>query len=287
MRNWAGDWCSVLAACGGRARPGAPWRSRAGGPAARPARAAVVRASWPAGPSCRTRPGRTPRRGPGRGGDDGGDGRAARCHPPVADLGPGHRDVRPRPDRGGRGPGQSTSATRTRSGSAAATRTPTGCCASTSPRAPTLPCTAGSTWKKWPPSSTPGPARPWGGRPPRRRWMSSWPAPQPERSWWRPTPPLIAGGCRAWYGAAPPASRLLRIAARRPCGPAWTPETSAAPGRQETRARPRACPRPAHGTRHGGPPHMVTTERVIYRQCCDDPLSPPTLTVHEVSSQVH
>ena len=35
---------------------------------------------------------------------------------------------------------------------------------------------------------------------------------------------------------------------RRPCGPAWTPETSAAPGRQASRARPPACPLPAHGT---------------------------------------
>ena len=37
------------------------------------------------------------------------------------------------------------------------------------------------------------------------------------------------GTHRAWYGAAPPASRLLRIATRRPRGPALTLETSAAP----------------------------------------------------------
>ncbi len=51
------------------------------------------------------------------------------------------------------GPGwRSTSATRTRRGSGAATRTPTGCCASTSPRAPTCPCTTRPGWRKSPPS---------------------------------------------------------------------------------------------------------------------------------------
>ena len=43
---------------------------------------------------------------------------------------------------------RSTSATRTRPGSAAPTRTPTGCCASTSPRAPTWPGTARRTWPR-------------------------------------------------------------------------------------------------------------------------------------------
>ena len=37
-------------------------------------------------------------------------------------------------------------------GSAARTRTPTACCGSTSPRAPTSPATAASTWTPWPPS---------------------------------------------------------------------------------------------------------------------------------------
>jgi hypothetical protein len=41
---------------------------------------------------------------------------------------------------------------------------------------------------------------------------------------------------RAGYGPAPPASRLLRTATRRPCGPVLTPETSADPGGQEARA---------------------------------------------------
>ena len=74
--------------------------------------------------------------------DDRHDGQAARPAAPHPDLGPGHRDGQPRPDRRRHRPGRSTSATPTRPGSAAATRTPTGCCASTSPKAPTCPSTA-------------------------------------------------------------------------------------------------------------------------------------------------
>ena len=59
----------------------------------------------------------------------------AAAHP---DLGPGHRDGRPRHVHRRPPAARSTSATRTRPGSAAATRTPTACCASTSPRAPTF-----------------------------------------------------------------------------------------------------------------------------------------------------
>jgi len=40
--------------------------------------------------------------------------------------------------------------TRTALGSAAATRTPTGCCASTSPRAPTCPSATAGTWRRRP-----------------------------------------------------------------------------------------------------------------------------------------
>src|SRR3954454_430828 len=53
---------------------------------------------------------------------------------------------------------RSTSATLRAPGSAAATRTPTGCCASTSPRAPTSPSTAPPTWTGSPTNSTTGPA---------------------------------------------------------------------------------------------------------------------------------
>ena len=78
---------------------------------------------------------------------------------PLADLGPGHRDGQPRPvhvDTGVR----STSATRTRPGSAAATRTPTACSASTSPRAPTSPSTTPPRSTPPPTASTADPAKP-------------------------------------------------------------------------------------------------------------------------------
>src|SRR5215203_4964270 len=62
----------------------------------------------------------------------------------------------------------STSVTHTRPGSAAPTKTPTGCCASTSPRAATCPDgdRATSTWS--PPNSTTGPANDSAGGPPPR-----------------------------------------------------------------------------------------------------------------------
>ena len=72
----------------------------------------------------------------------GQDRRPARAPAPVADLGPGQRDGQPRQIADGDRARASTSATRTRPGSAAPTRTPTACCASTCPRAPTCPSTA-------------------------------------------------------------------------------------------------------------------------------------------------
>ena len=61
---------------------------------------------------------------------------------------------------------RSTSPTRTAPGSAARTRTPTGCCASTSPRAPTSRAGPPRTSKPSPPRSTTDPARPSAGRHP-------------------------------------------------------------------------------------------------------------------------
>ena len=146
----------------------------------------------------------------------GAAGRAA----PVADLGPGQGDDRPPADRGRRRRARSTSATRTHPGSGAATRTPTGCCASTSPRAPTSPPT---------PQRLQAVADELNGRP---RKTLGWKTPaealaelldEPGRLTARErrrlAPPLTTGkGRRASYGAAPPASRLLGTAARRPCG---------------------------------------------------------------------
>ena len=107
------------------------------------------------------------RAGPGRlrGRDDarrdrGADDHDARAAAPLVDLGPrqGTRPARPAEDR--RPGSRSTSPTRTAPGSARPTRTPTGCCASTSPRAPTSPAGAPRRSKPSPPRSTAAPARP-------------------------------------------------------------------------------------------------------------------------------
>ena len=74
---------------------------------------------------------------------------------------------------------QSTSATRTAPGSAAPTRTPTGCCASTSPRAPTSPATAPTTWPPSPTSSTAARARRSAGAPRPKCSTSTSPQPRP------------------------------------------------------------------------------------------------------------
>jgi hypothetical protein len=56
-------------------------------------------------------------------------------------------------------------------------------------------------------------------------------------------PPLTFSRARAGYGAAPPASRVLRIALRATAlRPPLTPETSAAPG-QATRGQAKSLPR--------------------------------------------
>jgi hypothetical protein len=79
--------------------------------------------------------------------------------------------------------------------------------------------------------------------------MSSWPPAQPERTKKEaasaaaefPKPGAAA------YGAAPPASRLPAASlTRRPCGPALTPETTAAPD-GSIKGQAAACP---GGTQH-------------------------------------
>jgi hypothetical protein len=56
-------------------------------------------------------------------------------------------------------------------------------------------------------------------------------------------PLALQRGRRAPYGAAPPASRLLRIACGDGLWPALTPEPLRPLGGRRLRARPRACPR--------------------------------------------
>ena len=55
------------------------------------------------------------------------------------------------------------------------------------------------------------------------------------------SPPLISRARRAGYGAAPPASRALRVSCGNGLRPPLTPETSAAPGAGRA-GRRRACP---------------------------------------------
>ena len=85
---------------------------------------------------------RAARRAGGRGGADPGDRGPARRAAPVADLGPGQGDGAAHADRGGRGQRDLLLRPALALAARHATRTPTGCCASTSPRAPTCPCTA-------------------------------------------------------------------------------------------------------------------------------------------------
>ena len=96
--------------------------------------------------------------------DRGLDHDAARAAAPLADLGPGRRDGPARPAARSTPASRSTSATRRAPGSAAPTRTPTGCCASTSRRAPTSPDTAPTTSTPSPPPSTADRARRSAGR---------------------------------------------------------------------------------------------------------------------------
>ena len=60
------------------------------------------------------------------------------------------------------------------------------------------------------------------------------------------SPPLISRARRAGYGAAPPASRALRVSCGNGLRPPLTPETSAAPGAGRA-VRRRACPGQARG----------------------------------------
>jgi hypothetical protein len=76
---------------------------------------------------------------------------------------------------------------------------------------------------------------------------------------------------RACYGAAPPASRVLRIALARdsPGGLPWTPETTAAPWARNS-GQAQACPRAARGAQkprgggHAGYPDARETGELAF-----------------------
>src|SRR5262249_6910879 len=74
-------------------------------------------------------------------------------------------------------------------------------------------------------------------------------------------PPLRPRGC-----CAPPAAAALRAG--------LDPGDRCGPSAAATTGQARACPRPRTAPAATCRPRMVGTERVIYRQCCNDPLSP-------------
>ena len=125
------------------------------------------------------------------------------------------------------------------------------------------------------------PARHSAGRPRQKRWRSCWTTPLPDQQGVKEAaaPPLIhLRGAAQRTGPPLRPQRCLRTACGGGLRPALTPETTTAPGRQEPRARHKACPRPPRGTpRPGWPPRMVNEEQLIYRHCCDDSLNPRSL----------
>src|SRR5262249_31283683 len=84
-------------------------------------------------------------------------------------------------------------------------------------------------------------------------------------------PPLRPPGC-----CAPPAAAALRA------GP--DPGDRCGPPAAATTGQARACPRPRTAPAATCRPRMVGTERVIYRQCCNDPLSPGRVNNMKVAS---
>ena len=136
---------------------------------------------------------------------------------PVADLGPGQGDGAARSRSPPRWACRCTSATRPARGSGRRTRTPTGCCASTSPRAATCACTA--------PGDLAAVAAELNARP---RKTLGWdtPAARLGRVSQAPSPPRRQPGRRCDDGRharhAPPQPRTARrAAARSSSSPAW------------------------------------------------------------------
>ena len=120
---------------------------------------------------------------------------------------------------------------------------------------------ASACWSKTPATTArrtwPGPARTGSSPAPR---PATWPAasrPEAPRPGTPPPPRPARIACGDGPAGRPGPRRPLRPLGGRHQGPG-----------------PRGLPPPAHGTPRGPRPHMVNTERVIYRHCCNDPLSP-------------
>ena len=111
-------------------------------------------------------PARRPHRRHRRRRDDRQDRRPPRAAAPLADLGPRQRDGPAHQDHRGHRAADLLLRPAHPRGNAAPTRTPTGCCASTSPKAPTCPSTAPGCSTTSPPNSTPDPANASTGAPP-------------------------------------------------------------------------------------------------------------------------
>ena len=125
------------------------------------------------------------------------------------------------------------------------------------------------------------PARPWAGRPRPRRWLRSWTATPPDRL----SPISVAAD------AAAPSRGVPRSVRGRPSGlkaahasPAATalracvdPGDLDGPWAAAATGQAQPAPRRARGTLDRNRPYIVGAERVIYRRCCNDPLSPRQL----------
>ena len=78
--------------------------------------------------------------------------------------------------------------------------------------------------------------------------MSSWPPRRPDREAASAAAEFPGAGCRSLRGRPSGLKTACGIATRRPCGPALTPETTAAPD-GSTKGQASSLPPGDHGTR--------------------------------------
>jgi hypothetical protein len=85
--------------------------------------------------------------------------------------------------------------------------------------------------------------------------MSSWPHRQPDKGGGSRRRGVPRAGCRSLRGRSFGLKAACGIASRRPCGPALTPETTAAPD-GSTKGQASSLPRAARGTRREAAHHV-------------------------------
>ena len=223
-------------------------------------------------------PGTAPKRSATRSPPGHGPARAAA---PLADLGPGRRDGPARASCASTPAWPSTSATRTARGSAAPTRTPTGCCASTSPRAPTSASTRAMTSTPSPPRSTAAPARRSATRPPPKRSTNT-----SSRSDAAVSPP---GSMRATRRPASGCARKRPFSDENPAPPGSTAQQPARRGRSGTDKRNsliapswlRRCAAQGVSQSDHQQHQSRTSSLTQAKRCCEDRLSPSWLPASE------